>query len=125
MALEIGQYVTAMYKTGKYIGEIVQIRENKALINILAVLKHPMQGDLHHPKQADVPFFQQRKALAFTEKTWAPIHTVKPYSGEVPDYTSSLKAALETELKKLSEENSEWAKRSIHELEQLKKDYHI
>ena len=50
----IGDLVIAHYKTGKYVGEITNIRSNGYIVvKILAVLKHPMQGDLHHPKQTE------------------------------------------------------------------------
>ncbi|WP_029625977.1 sporulation phosphorelay system protein KapB, partial [Streptococcus sobrinus] len=61
--LQVGEIVTGIYKTGKYIGEITNIRPQFYLVKILAVINHPVQGDLHNPRQADVPFFHERRAL--------------------------------------------------------------
>ena len=93
-SLQVGDKVTAIYKTGKYIGEITDIRSEHILVKILAVSKHPMQGDLHHPKDADVPFFHERKALSFREQANIPKKMVKPFEEEVPNYEASLKAAV-------------------------------
>ncbi|MED2973111.1 MULTISPECIES: sporulation phosphorelay system protein KapB [unclassified Fictibacillus] len=123
--IEPGMKVTALYKTGKYIGEAEQIKNGKVLVSVLSVLKHPRQGDLHNPNQSDVPFFHQRKALALHEKTWAPIHTVKPFDGEIPDYSSSLKAAFEEHLLEVVETDNQWAQKSLEELKKLKKEYKL
>ena len=69
LQLAEGDKVKAVYKTGEYIGELVTITDQKSLVKILAVLKHPTQGDLHHPLEVDGVFFHQRRALAFQEKT--------------------------------------------------------
>lgn len=55
--LKISDKVTAVYKTGQYIGEITEDRGKNYLVRILAVLRHPMQGDIHSGKDADVSFF--------------------------------------------------------------------
>ncbi len=46
---------------------------------------------------------------------------VKKYEGEIPDYTDSLKLALETQMNSFSEDDSPFAVRSLETLEQLKK----
>jgi kinase-associated protein B len=115
--------VLASYKTGKYIGEAVDERNQMVLVKVLAVSSHPWQGDLHNPKKADVPFFQERRALSDGEKAWMPVHTLKEYDGDLPSYKESLKTALTNYINKLQEDNSEWAKRSLLCLNQLKKDY--
>ena len=74
--VKIGDIVTAINKTGKYIGEVTEDRNNAYLVRILAVLKHPMQGDLHNPKQTDVAMFHQRRALAYREQTNVPKNMV-------------------------------------------------
>ncbi|MFL6560658.1 MAG: sporulation phosphorelay system protein KapB, partial [Bacillus sp. (in: firmicutes)] len=66
--IKVGQMVTAIYKTGKYIGEITEVRPQHYLVRVLAVLKHPMQGDLHNPKDANVLIFHERKALSYREQ---------------------------------------------------------
>lgn len=121
--LKIGDIVTAINKTGKYIGEITDIRPQHYLVRVLAVLKHPMQGDLHNPKDADVPFFHERKALAFREQTNVPLKMVKPYDGEIPDYGQSLKEAVEKLKGELKEDSSAWALQSLRNIETLEKEY--
>lgn len=121
--LKIGEYVTAFYKTGKYIGEITDIRGENYLVRVLAVAKHPMQGDIHNPKDADVPFFHERRALAFREQANMPKKMVKPFDGEVPDYTQSLKEAVEKLKGELREDSSVWAQKCLDNMETLEKDY--
>ena len=123
--LQVGNVVTGIYKTGKYIGEITEIRPQHYLVRVLAVMKHPMQGDLHHPKDADVHMFHERKALSFREQTNIPKQMVKPFEGEVPDYQESLKAALEKLRQELVEAGSDWANMSMRALETLQKDYKL
>jgi kinase-associated protein B len=117
--------VLASYKTGQYIGEAEDERNQMILVKVLAVITHPWQGDLHNPKNADVPFFQERRALSEGERAWMPGHTIKEYDGILPLYKDSLKKALYDYIKKLKEENSEWAKRSLQCLYQLEKDYKL
>ncbi|MCM3568157.1 kinase-associated lipoprotein B [Neobacillus mesonae] len=121
--LEIGTIVTGIYKTGKYIGEITEIRPQHYLVKVLGVLKHPMQGDLHSPKDADVLIFHERRALAFREQTNIPKQMVKPFEGEVPHYKESLKEAVEKMKQELEEKPSDWAKLSLQAIESLEKDY--
>lgn len=123
--LQIGEIVTAIYKTGKYIGEITEVRPQHYLVRILAVLKHPMQGDLHNPKDADVLIFHERKALSYREQANIPYKMVKSFENEVPDYTESLKEAVAIMKKELAETSSEWAEMSLKALESLEKDYKL
>ncbi|WP_283152164.1 kinase-associated lipoprotein B [Guptibacillus hwajinpoensis] len=118
-----GEIVTAGYKTGRYIGEVVDMKSPKAVIKVLAVIKHPTQGDLHNPKQLDVPLFHQRKALAQFEKALVPMSAINHYEGNVPDYNDSLKVALETQSAELKHEGGRWAEASLIEIEKLKDDY--
>ncbi|MBF0708613.1 MULTISPECIES: kinase-associated lipoprotein B [Bacillales] len=118
-----GEIVTAGYKTGRYIGEVVDMKSPKAVIKVLAVIKHPTQGDLHNPKQLDVPLFHQRKALAQFEKALVPMSAINHYEGNVPDYNDSLKEALETQSAELKHEGGRWAEASLIEIEKLKDDY--
>jgi kinase-associated protein B len=121
--VKIGDIVTAINKTGKYIGEVTEDRNTAYLVRILAVLKHPMQGDLHNPKQTNVAMFHQRRALAYREQTNVPKNMVKPYEGETPDYHSSLKEAVSKMKETLSETDSEFNTLSLQHLEQLEMDY--
>ncbi|AST93101.1 kinase [Sutcliffiella cohnii] len=125
MEIKIGDKVTGIYKTGKYIGEITDIRPQHYLMKVKAVLKHPRQGDLHSPKDVEVPFFHERRALAYHEQTNIPKNMVKLYEDDIPAYIDSLKASLDTMKKELLEENSTWAKRSLENIMILEKDYKL
>ncbi|MCM3761299.1 kinase-associated lipoprotein B [Alkalihalobacillus oceani] len=118
-------YVRAVYKTGVYLAELLEEQPDhqRALVKVAAVLKHPMQGDLHQPKEADVPLFHQRKALAEFEKTWVPLSSMKPYEGEIPSYQESLKAAFEKELANCQQLDSEWARKCEEKLKECAKEY--
>jgi kinase-associated protein B len=119
----IGDTVTAIYKTGKYIGEITEVRPQGFLVRVLAVVKHPMQGDLHNPKDADVLIFHERRALSYREQANIPKQMVKHFENEVPDYQASLKEALAKMKKELLENPSPWADMSLKMAESLEKDY--
>lgn len=121
--ITVGTIVTGIYKTGKYIGEVTAVRPMHYLVKVKAVLKHPQQGDLHAPKEVDVPLFHERRALAFHEQTNIPKNMVKVYDGEVLDYKASLKAALESSRESLQQDSSVWAKRCLENLEILEKEY--
>ncbi|MGJ7920091.1 kinase-associated lipoprotein B [Neobacillus sp. LXY-4] len=121
--LQIGDHVTAIYKTGKYIGEITDVRPQHYLVRVLAVAKHPMQGDLHNPKDANVDFFHQRRALAFREQANIPKQMVKAYNETIPDYLNSLQSAVEKMKQELTEQNTPWSERSLDLLADLEKDY--
>lgn len=121
--LQIGSKVTGIYKTGKYIGEITDIRPQHYLVRVLAVLKHPMQGDLHHPKEANVLFFHERRALSYREQANIPKQMVKLYEGDIPEYKTSLREAVDKMKRELKENESKWAEMSLKMVESLEKDY--
>jgi kinase-associated protein B len=121
--LQVGDLVRAPYKTGVYIGEITNERAEHYLVKVKAVIKHPSQGDLHNPKQVNVPLFHERRALAEREQTNIPKAMVKRFEGEIPSYNDSLKAALDRLRSELQEDKSEWALLSIEKLNQLEKEY--
>ncbi|WP_316571569.1 kinase-associated lipoprotein B [Neobacillus sp. YIM B06451] len=123
--LQKGDIVTAIYKTGKYIAEYTEERPNGILVRILAVLKHPMQGDLHHPKDAEVGFFHERKALSYREGAMIPKQMVKKYDGDVPDYKDSLKESLDKMKAELQKDAGAWAEMSLRNLETLEKEYFL
>ncbi|WP_040203877.1 kinase-associated lipoprotein B [Neobacillus jeddahensis] len=120
---QIGTVVTGIYKTGKYIGEITEVRPQHYLMRVLAVAKHPMQGDLHNPKDADVLIFHERRALSFREQANIPKPMVKLFEGEVPEYQDSLKEALSKMKKELQETSTEWAEMSLNAIQALERDY--
>ncbi|MFF2446779.1 kinase-associated lipoprotein B [Neobacillus sp. NPDC058068] len=121
--LQVGERVTGIYKTGKYIGEITEVRPQHYLVRVLAVVKHPMQGDLHSPKDADVLFFHERRALSFREQANIPKQMVKQFENEIPDYQESLKQAVEKMKAELTVTGSQWAEMSLNALKTLEKDY--
>ncbi|KMJ58801.1 kinase [Bacillus sp. LL01] len=123
--IKVGAIVTGIYKTGKYIGEVTDVRPMHYLVKVKAVLKHPQQGDLHAPKEVDVPLFHERRSLAFHEQTNIPKNMVKPYVGEVLDYKDSLRMALDTATEALKDDNSLWAKKSLENFSVLEKDYKL
>lgn len=120
---QVGDVVTAIYKTGKYIGKVTAIKPAHYLVQVKSVLKHPRQGDLHNPKSTDVPLFHERRALAFEEQANIPMSHVKKYEGEIPLYADSLKEALLADITALEEEGSEWANMALQNLRSLEKDY--
>ncbi|WP_408006218.1 sporulation phosphorelay system protein KapB [Pseudalkalibacillus sp. A8] len=125
MTIEIGDKVTASYKTGRYVGEIIDIKPklDKAVVKVLAVIAHPRQGDLHAPNQVDVQLFHERRALAHTEKALVPLSSIKPFEDEIPDYHFSLIKAIKDQMAKLVKDDSEYAKLSYQKLEILLKGY--
>ncbi|MEK4066881.1 kinase-associated lipoprotein B [Peribacillus sp. FSL R5-0717] len=120
---KIGDKVTAIYKTGKYIGEVTDIRPAAYLVRVLAVLKHPMQGDLHNPKQTEVSMFHQRRALAFREQTNVPKNMVRTFDEEIPEYKESLREAVDKMKGTLNEAQTEWNDKSLQLLKDLAADY--
>jgi kinase-associated protein B len=88
------------------------------------VLKHPEQGDLHHPYNPDVPMFHERRALSYTEKTTVLVRELAPYRSELPDYSDSLREAVKAELAGLDRLNR-WSGKSLEILEQLQKEYKL
>jgi kinase-associated protein B len=122
--LQVGDLVKATYKTGTYIGEVIQVSSPKSKVRVKAVDEHPKQGDLHNPYQTDVPLFHQRRALAFMEVALVHVSAIEPYEGDVPDYHASLKRAVEQEIQSLEVMNDNaWAHRALQEMQELKKDY--
>jgi kinase-associated protein B len=121
--VQIGDQVTAIYKTGKYIGEVTNIRPETILVRVLAVLTHPAQGDLHSHKDADVPLFHERRALAYREQANIPYKMVKPYTEDIPEYKESLKTAIQKLRDQLADDDSLWAKKSLENIDTLEKEY--
>lgn len=117
-----GDIVIAAYKSGEYIAEVLEVTAPKALLKILAVTKHPQQGDLHHPMQVDVPLFHQRRALSHQEKVMVMLNQMRAYRGSIPEYRASLEQALAAEMRSL-QQTIQWAQRALQELAQLKQDY--
>ncbi|TMU84555.1 kinase [Bacillus sp. BHET2] len=123
--IQIGDNVTAFYKTGKYIGEVTGERPGAFVVKILAVLKHPRQGDLHNPNDVDVPLFHERKALAHRERANIPEKTVKPFDGSVPDYNETLIESYLTLKGELEADSSPHAGKSLETLQSIQREYEL
>jgi kinase-associated protein B len=122
---QIGDKVTAFYKTGKYIGEVTGERPGTYVVKILAVLKHPRQGDLHNPAEVDVPLFHERKALAYREQANMPEKMVKPFEEEIPEYEESLLAAFGILKKQQEDDGSQHALKSLEALKGVQREYEL
>lgn len=120
-----GQIVTFFNKTGKYIGEMTTIFSDHYVVRTLAVLKHPMQGDLHHPKETNVAFFHERKALAYREQSNIPLKMVKPFDGNVPSYNESLKEAVVKMQKELQADPTDFNTKSLQCLHSIQREYEL
>ena len=120
----IGDIVQTKYNSGIYIGKIIEDRRNFLLVEVLAVLEHPAQGDLHQPGQVDGVAFHERKALAFREKMNARKRDTTIFEGEVPDYAESLKTAVENLKKQLRGQDTEFSKISLDRIHDLEKDFY-
>lgn len=117
-----GDLVLAEVRTGRYIGEVVQVNSPRAVVKVLAVLKHPDQGDLHQPYNPDAAMFHERRALSYTEKTTVLLRDLKPYSGSVPDYRQTLLQAVDAEIANL-DRLQRWAAQGLEILKELKQEY--
>nr|WP_318539265.1 kinase-associated lipoprotein B [Terribacillus saccharophilus] len=124
MTIDIGSVVKARYKTGSYVGRIKEERGKFYLVEILAVLKHPQQGDLHHPKETEDVFFHERRALAQHEKANIPKTAVSAYTDTVPDYSDSLRTAVQQLKHDLEQQPaSRYQELALANVETLEKDY--
>jgi kinase-associated protein B len=116
------QLVRMTYKTGVYAGRVFETGGPRAVVQVLAVLKHPQQGNLHYPYDPDVPMFHERRALSHTEKALVAYQDIEPFHGEVPEYQTSLVRALEEEAADL-DRLKRWAERGLETLAIVKRDY--
>lgn len=124
MTISIGESVKAHYNSGIYVGKVVEDRGDKFLVEVLAVQKHPQQGDLHHPLEAEGVFFHQRRALAYREKMNVPKNVVHPYEEDIPNYQESLRNAVDKLKDKLLKiENADFRELALREMEDLEKSY--
>lgn len=117
-----GRIVKAGHKTGEYIAEVAEADGRRVLVQVLAVLRHPEQGDLHRPRDPDAPIFHERRASAYREKVWVPAAAIEPYDGAIPAYADSLATAW-TAAKEELERLRRWTEMSLARLEELRKDY--
>lgn len=123
-SLQIGDMVETSYNSGKYIGKIIDDKRNFWLVEILAVLKHPTQGDLHNRGKVEGVAFHERKALAFREKTNARKRDTVKFEGELIDYATSLKNAVEEMKADLQVEDTAFNKLSLEKIADLEKHFY-
>lgn len=121
---KVGDIVRAHYNSGTYIGEILEDRGNRFLVEVLAVDKHPIQGDLHSPKQVQGIAFHERKALAYREKMNAKKPATFAYDNDVPNYAESLKEAVEKIRTTLNAEDTEYNKKALEKIKDLEEHYY-
>ncbi|BBI31747.1 sporulation phosphorelay system protein KapB [Cohnella abietis] len=121
-AKETTDFVKVTYKTGDYVGEVMDRDDRRVLVKVLVVLQHPTQGDLHSTHDPDAVMFHERRALSYTEKVWVPAQTAQPYTGAIPEYRESLRTALSIEMERI-DRLKRWSERCMVNLETLRKDY--
>lgn len=122
--IEIGNHVLAEYNSGTYIGKALEDRGNFILVEVLAVVEHPTQGDLHNPGQVEGAVFHERKALSYSEKMNVRKRKATSYTGSVPAYTDSLKNAFQTMKDALLQEDTPFNKLALEKLAQLNEHYY-
>lgn len=111
------------HKTGVYGVEIVEDSNDQVLVKVMQVIKHPKQGDLHHPNEVEGVFFHERKALSLYEKRFTTKSKLKPFEDEIMPYTDSLQQAITTLENKLNTSDTPFNQQSLACLEALKTDY--
>lgn len=121
---QIGHLVRAHYNSGTYIGEVVEDRGDRFLIKVLAVHKHPMQGDLHNPGKVDDVFFHERKALAYNEKMNVAKPAVHPFDEPLPEYKASLLKSVEKLKNKLDYKDTPFNQKARKTLDELVKKHY-
>jgi len=121
---KVGDIIRAHYNSGTYIGKIIEDRGNRFLVEVLAVDKHPVQGDLHSPKQVQGVTFHERKALAYREKMNAKKPATFAYESEVPEYAESLKEAVEKIRTNLKKEDTEYNQKALEKIADLEEHYY-
>ncbi|WP_239738265.1 kinase-associated lipoprotein B [Mammaliicoccus sp. H-M32] len=111
------------HKTGQYVVEVIEEKGDQLLVKILAVLRHPRQGDLHSPNEVENVFFHERKALSQFEKRYTTAQFLKAYNEEVPNYIESLKSSIYELEEKMKKKDNAYSDQALKCIEQLKKDY--
>lgn len=122
--LLIGDIVKTAYNSGEYIGKIIDDKRNFWLVEILAVVTHPTQGDLHRRGEVEGVAFHERKALAFREKTNARKRDTVKYEGDIPDYVESLKQALAAIKGELEKEATPFNQLSLEKIADLETHFY-
>lgn len=122
--IEAGHHVLAEYNSGTYIGKAIEDRGNFILVEVLAVVAHPVQGDLHKPGEVEGAVFHERKSLAHLEKMNVRKRKIKHYTGDVPSYPESLKQAFQSMKEELKKEDTPYHSLALQRLDQLEEHYY-
>lgn len=120
----IGDIVETRYNSGTYIGKVLEERGNFYLVNVLAVLEHPTQGDLHNRGKVDGVAFWERKALSYNEKLNATRRNTTLYEGDIPSYQASLQQAITAFKTNLEARDNAFNRLSLEKLADLHKHYY-
>ena len=113
------------HKTGAYGVTIKEENDDQVLVQVEQVIKHPKQGDLHNPGQTEGVFFHERHALSHFEKRYATRSQLREFNVEEMTYEASLQQAITKMENDLKQQNTEFAKQALNNLENLKNDYSI
>ncbi|MBF2260909.1 sporulation phosphorelay system protein KapB [Staphylococcus capitis] len=113
------------HKTGSYGVTIREENDDQVLVQVEQVIKHPKQGDLHNPNETKGVFFHERKALSHFEKRYAKRSQLREFNVEEMNYEDSLQQAITDLEHQLKEDDSEHARLSLKNLNELKEDYSI
>ncbi|MEQ6028579.1 sporulation phosphorelay system protein KapB [Staphylococcus saccharolyticus] len=113
------------HKTGSYGVSIKEDDGDQILVQVEQVIKHPKQGELHHPKKIEGVFFHERKALSHFEKRYATRSQLREFNVETMSYEDSLQQAITNFEQQLKADDSAHACLSLRSLDQLKEDYSI
>src|SRR5699024_3974084 len=124
--IQVGSIVETDSKSGTYIGKFIEDRGNYWLIEVNAILKHPTQGDLHNPKQAEgeAVVFHERKAPAYREHLNARKRKSKVYSGKVRSYVESLKKSFNQLKKELEARNDAYGNLALEKIADLDQSFY-
>lgn len=113
------------HKIGAYGVTIKEENDDQVLVQVEQVIKHPKQGDLHNPGQTEGVFFHERRALSHYEKRYATRSQLREFNVEEMTYEASLQQAITKMENDLKQQNTEFAKLALNNLENLKNDYSI
>ncbi|UBH09255.1 kinase-associated lipoprotein B [Macrococcus armenti] len=116
-------YFRLMHKTGIYIVEHLESRQNGELVQVINVITHPTQGDLHNRNEVENVFFHERRALSYKEKRIVDKNLLKPYEDDVLSYEDSLRNAINKMEEKLKSNDNAFNKQSLLMLQNLKAEY--
>ena len=122
--IQIGDIVKASYNSGVYIGKVLEDRKNSWLVEVLAIDKHPTQGDLHNLGHIDKGPFHERKALSFREKMNARKRKTSLYQAAIPDYNDSLHKSIKQLRQELQSENTDYNRAALKKLTDLETHFY-